>query len=190
VIDNKYNQNPAEENLRWAQKQEKPMKLTDKQKELFKQKETHEISEEQVTKPITEVKLVPNEKEINEAEYNTYELHIWGSENGLQELSDLIENLQNKQEKAQASLVMKAVGVTPENDDDDVWWSTCRVMENSLIIYEYLKCPFMTKRISRVIHELKNTDEIDPGAGNCLDEGRFLLMTNSGLPHHQWGRPY
>ena len=169
IDNNKYNQNPAEENLRWAQKQEKPMKLIDKLKELFKQKETHEISEEKVTKPITEVKLVPNEKEINEAEYDTYELHLWGSENGLQELSDLIENLQNKQEKAQASLVMKAVGVTPENDDDDVWWSTCGVMEgdgyDALIIYEYLKCPFTTKRISRVIHELKNTDEIDPGIG-------------------------
>ena len=96
------------------------MKLIDKLKELFKQKETLELLEEQVTKPITEVKLVPNETEINEAEYDTYELHLWGSENGLQELSDLIENLQNKQEKAQASLVMKAIGITPEDEDEDI----------------------------------------------------------------------
>lgn len=145
------------------------MKLIDKLKELFKQKETLELLEEQVTKPITEVKLVPNETEINEAEYDTYELHLWGSENGLQELSDLIENLQNKQEKAQASLVMKAIGITPEDEDEDVWWSTCGVMEgdgyNALIIYEDLKCPFTTKRISRVICELKNVNEIDSGIG-------------------------
>jgi len=145
------------------------MKLIDKLKELFKQKETLELLEEQVTKPITEVKLVPNETEINEAEYDTYELHLWGSENGLQELSDLIENLQNKQEKAQASLVMKAIGITPEDEDEDVWWSTCGVMEgdgyDALIIYEDLKCPFTTKRISRVICELKNVNEIDSGIG-------------------------
>lgn len=164
-----YNQNPAEENLRWAQKQEKPMKLIDKLKELFKPKRIHEMSEDQITKPKSEVKLVPNEKEINMAEYNTYELTLWGSENGLQELSDLIENLHNTQECAQASLVMKAIGIIPEDADDDVWWNTCGVMEGdgyfALVIYEYIKCPFTTKRISRVIHELNNVNEIDPGIG-------------------------
>ena len=145
------------------------MKMIDKLKELFKPSKTHEMSEEQVTKPKQEVKLVPNEKEINMAEYYTYELTLWGSENGLQELSDLIENLQNKQEMAQASLVMKAVGITPEDADDDVWWSTCGVMEGdgyfALVIYEYIKSEFTTKRISRVIHELKNVSEIDSGIG-------------------------
>ena len=145
------------------------MKLIDKLKELFKPETTHEMSEEQVTKPDTEVKLVPDEKVINEAEYDTYELHLWGTENGLQELSDLIENLHDKQEKAQASLVMKAAGVMPEADDEDVWWSTCGVMEGdgyfALVIYEFIKCEFTTERISRVIRELKNVNEIDSGIG-------------------------
>ena len=41
------------------------MKMIDKLKELFKPSKTREMSEEQVTKPKQEVKLVPNEKEIN-----------------------------------------------------------------------------------------------------------------------------
>ena len=123
-----------------------------------------------------------NEKEINLAEYDTYELTLYGTENGLEELSDLIENLENKQEMAQASLVMKAAGVTPEKDDDDVWWRTCGVMDGNgydvLVIYEYLKCDFTTKRISRVVHNLKNVSEISSGIGWGLFSKRRSLSND------------
>ena len=75
------------------------------------------------------MKSTDNEMKITTSEYDTYELHLWGNEDGLQELSDLIENLQDQQELVQASVVMKAIGIAPESDDDDVWWETCGLME-------------------------------------------------------------
>ena len=153
------------------------MKLIDKLKELFKPKYKHEMPEEQeqiveqeVEEKIEpETNLTPNEKMISTKEYDTYELHLWGNEDGLQELSDLIEGLENKQELAQASLIMRAVGVTHDNDDEDVWWSTCGVMDGdgyfSLVIYEYIKCKFAIERLGCVIRNLENVNGIDPGIG-------------------------
>ena len=124
------------------------------------------------------MKSTDNEMKITTSEYDTYELHLWGNEDGLQELSDLIENLQDQQELVQASVVMKAIGIAPESDDDDVWWETCGLMEGdgyfSLVIYEYTKCAFTTNRLSRVICELKNVSDIEPGIGWQLFRNRTV----------------
>ena len=174
------------------------MKLIDKLKELFKPKCKPEMPEEQeqiveqeqvveqeqeVEEEIEpETNLTPNEKMISTEEYDKYEIHLWGNEDGLQELSDLIEGLENEQELAQVSLIMRAIGVKHDNDDDDVWWSTCGVMDGdgffSLIIYEYIKCRFNEERLGRVIRKLKNANGIDPGIGWELRRFRTTSSQN------------
>ena len=60
---------------------------------------------------------------------------------------------------------MKTVGLTPDEDDEDVWWTTCGEMYDTLVIYEYLKCKFKTDRIWSVIYKMKNSNQINPGIG-------------------------
>ena len=107
----------------------------------------------------------PTDEEL-EDEYDIYWLYIKGGENGLKELRDIFDKVEDEDGYAQVSKILKAVGLEPERGDDDAWWNVGLEEDPNtghigISLYEHLKRPFSLDSIIRVIRTLRNAHDVN-----------------------------
>ena len=129
------------------------MKLIDKLKELFMTKSEPVFPEKQEKKP----NLI--------REYDAYEITLWGAEESLEELKELLERMADEQGYMRASDVMKALGIPSDDEDENIWWDKGYMKDDEdeeeesklgLVVTEFTKKDFQESRILKVCSKLEN----------------------------------
>ena len=99
--------------------------------------------------------------ETTEYEYDAYEIHLYGKQESLEEMKQLVESMEKEDGLVRSSDLMREVGVEPDADADNIWWETEGVDfddddELYLTIYEYTQKDFDQNRIISILRTLKN----------------------------------
>ncbi len=94
-------------------------------------------------------------------EYDAYEIHLYGKQESLEEMKQLVESMEKEDGLVRSSDLMREVGVEPDADADNIWWETEGVDfddddELYLTIYEYTQKDFDQNRIISILRTLKN----------------------------------
>ena len=97
-------------------------------------------------------------------EYQGFEFSLWGEEESLAELKQLLGRLYDDQQLVRVSDVMTSLGIEPDADAQNCWWGLDYLKDEeedeeedgvALVVTEFTKGEFNEERLIKVLKKLE-----------------------------------